>query len=182
MAPFTPFFTEVLYQNLRKVSNGSEESVHYCNFPSTLGKRDKRIEQSVTRMMTVIDLVRNIQERHSKPLKTPLKEMIVVHPDSDFLEDITGKLREYVMEELNAKLVVPCNDPLKYASLRAEPDFSVLGKRLGKAMAAVAKEVKAMSQADILLFEQSGEATFSGHCLKQNDIKLWSVVTRDSYW
>ncbi|XP_074580214.1 isoleucine--tRNA ligase, cytoplasmic-like isoform X1 [Curcuma longa] len=172
MAPFTPFFTEVLYQNLRKVSDGSEESVHYCNFPSTLGKRDKRIEQSVTRMMTVIDLVRNIRERHSKPLKTPLKEMIVVHPDSDFLEDITGKLREYVMEELNAKLVVPCNDPLKYASLRAEPDFSVLGKRLGKAMAAVAKEVKAMSQADILLFEQSGEATFSGHCLKQNDIKI----------
>ena len=50
--------------------------------------------------------------------------------------------------------------------------FSILGKRLGKAMGAVAKEVKSMSQADILLFEQTGEATFSGHCLKQNDIKV----------
>lgn len=30
---------------------------------------------------------------------------------------------QYVMEELNVKSVVPCIDPLKYASLRAEPDY-----------------------------------------------------------
>ena len=49
---------------------------------------------------------------------------------------------------------------------------SVLGKRLGKAMGTVAKEVKAMSQADILAFEESGEITFSGHCLRLTDIKV----------
>lgn len=38
MAPFTPFFTEVLYQNLRKASNKSEESIHFCKFPSTTGE------------------------------------------------------------------------------------------------------------------------------------------------
>ncbi|XP_042483238.1 isoleucine--tRNA ligase, cytoplasmic-like [Macadamia integrifolia] len=82
---------------------------------------------------------------------------------------ISGK---YVLEELNIRLLVPCNDPLKYASLRAEPDFSVLGKRLGKAMGTVAKEIKAMSQADVLTFEQHGEVTFAGHCLKSTDIKV----------
>ncbi|KAH7654804.1 isoleucyl-tRNA synthetase protein [Dioscorea alata] len=172
MAPFTPFFTEGLYQNLRKVLDGAEESIHYCSFPSSNGMREERIEQSVTRMMTVIDLARAIRERHNKPLKAPLKEMVVVHPDADFLEDITGKLREYVMEELNVKAIIPCNDPLKYASLRAEPDFSVLGKRLGKSMGIVAKEIKAMSLPDILAFEKSGEVTISGHCLKLNDIKV----------
>lgn len=172
MAPFTPFFTEVLYQNLRKAFNGSEDSIHYCSFPSASGKIEERIEQSVTRMMTVIDLARNIRERHNKPLKAPLKEMVVVHPDAGFLEDITGKLKEYVMEELNVKSVVPCSDPLKYASLRAEPDYSVLGKRLGKAMGNVAKEVKAMSLADILAFKKSGEVAFCGHCLKLTDIKV----------
>ena len=30
---------------------------------------------------------------------------------------------QYVLEELNVRSLVPCNDPLKYASLRAEPDF-----------------------------------------------------------
>ncbi|XP_038711378.1 isoleucine--tRNA ligase, cytoplasmic-like [Tripterygium wilfordii] len=172
MAPFTPFFTEALFQNLRKACNGLEESVHYCSFPQEDGKRDDRIERSVARMTTVIDLARNIRERHSKPLKSPLREMIVVHPDTDFLDDIAGKLREYVLEELNVRCLVPCNDTLKYASLRAEPDFSALGKRLGKSMEAVAKEVKAMSQGDILAFEKEGEVTIATHRLMLTDIKV----------
>lgn len=172
MAPFTPFFTEALYQNLRKVWEGAEESVHYCSFPLEDGKRGERIEQSVARMMTIIDLARNIRERHNKPLKTPLREMVVVHPDAEFLDDIAGKLREYVLEELNVRSLVPCNDTLKYASLRAEPDFSVLGKRLGKSMGVVAKEVKAMSQEDILAFEKAGEVTIAANCLKLTDIKV----------
>ncbi|KAF5197657.1 Isoleucine--trna ligase [Thalictrum thalictroides] len=172
MAPFTPFFTEVLYQNMSKVCDGPEKSIHHRSFPHGEGQRDERIEQSVSRMITVIDLARNIRERHNKPLKSPLGEMIVVHPDNGFLEDIAGRLREYVLEELNVRSLVPCNDPLKYASLRAEPDFSVLGKRLGKAMGNVAKEVKAMSQEDILTLERVGEVTIAGHLLQLSDIKI----------
>ncbi|KAK2658220.1 hypothetical protein Ddye_004753 [Dipteronia dyeriana] len=93
MAPFTPFFTEVLYENMRKFCDGSEESIHFCNFP---------------------------QEG------------------------------EYVLEELNVRLLVPCNDTLKYASLCAEPDFSVLGKQLGRSIKDVASKIKEMSQEDIL--------------------------------
>ncbi|XP_065865633.1 isoleucine--tRNA ligase, cytoplasmic [Euphorbia lathyris] len=172
MSPFTPFFTEALYQNLRKVSIGAEESIHYCSFPQEEGKRDERIERSVSRMMTIIDLARNIRERHNKPLKSPLREMIVVHPDANFLDDIAGKLKEFVLEELNIRSLVPCIDTLKYASLRAEPEFSVLGKRLGKSMGVVAKEVKAMSQKDILAFEEAGEVTVASHSLKLADIKV----------
>nr|XP_027123037.1 isoleucine--tRNA ligase, cytoplasmic [Coffea arabica] len=172
MAPFTPFFTEVLYQNMRKVCNGSEESIHYCSFPEVEGEGGERIEKSVSRMMTIIDLARNIRERHNKPLKTPLREMVVVHPDAEFLGDIAGKLKEYVLEELNIKSLVPCNDTLKYASLRAEPDFSVLGKRLGKSMGVVAKEVKAMSTDDILAFEKAGEINIATFSLKLSDIKI----------
>uniref|UniRef100_A0A0D9YND0 Isoleucine--tRNA ligase n=1 Tax=Oryza glumipatula TaxID=40148 RepID=A0A0D9YND0_9ORYZ len=73
MAPFTPFFTEVLYQNLRKVSSKSEKSIHFCNFPSSTGQIDERVEHSVNRMMTIVDLARNIRERHNRPLKTPLR-------------------------------------------------------------------------------------------------------------
>ncbi|GAB2301140.1 hypothetical protein Dimus_035173 [Dionaea muscipula] len=159
MAPFTPFFTEVLYQNLKKLHDGAEESIHFCNFPQGGGKRGERIEQSVSRMMKIIDLARNIRERHNKPLKTPLRWF-------------TGKLGEYLLEELNIRSVNSCNDPLKYASLRAEPEFSVLGKRLGKIMAVVAKEVKSMTQEAILTFEKEGEINIATHCLKLGDIKV----------
>ncbi|KAL2619895.1 hypothetical protein R1flu_000100 [Riccia fluitans] len=172
MAPFTPFFTEVLYQNLRRVNTSAPESIHFCEFPEVEGETDQRIEQSVTRMMTVIDLARNIRERHNKPLKTPLKEMVVVHPDQAFLDDIAGKLREYVQEELNVRNIVTCIDPLVYASLRAEPDFSTLGKRLGRAMGQVAKEVRNMNQEQILAFEASGVVTIGSHELTGGDIKV----------
>jgi isoleucyl-tRNA synthetase len=100
------------------------------------------------------------------------------------------------MEEMNVKTVTPCNDPLMYASLRAEPNFryvyfnvrimdlflsiaecfwyfhSVLGKRLGKYMGKVSSEVKKMSHEQIFAFEKSGEISFCGHCLKLDDIKV----------
>ncbi|KAG0615444.1 hypothetical protein M758_5G041400 [Ceratodon purpureus] len=172
MAPFTPFFAEGMYQNLRLALPDTDESVHYCSFPEVESETDKRIEQSVTRMMSVIDLARNIRERHNKPLKTPLKEMVVVHADTDFLDDITSSLGEYVREELNVRTIVPCNDLLKYASLRAEPDYSGLGKKLGKSMGLVAKEVKALTQAQILEFQKAGEGTFAGQKLGLQDIKV----------
>jgi hypothetical protein len=48
----------------------------------------------------------------------------------------------------------------------------VLGKRLGKDMGKVSSEVKKMTQEHILAFEESGEVTFFGHCLKLDDIKV----------
>ncbi|KAJ0045356.1 hypothetical protein Pint_05422 [Pistacia integerrima] len=38
MAPFTPFFTEVLNQNMRKVCNESDDSVHFCRILEEEGK------------------------------------------------------------------------------------------------------------------------------------------------
>jgi isoleucyl-tRNA synthetase len=53
----------------------------------------------------------------------------------------------------------------------------VLGKRLGKSMGVVAKEVKAMSQEKILAFEKAGEVTIAAHCLKLTDIKVLVLFT-----
>ena len=48
----------------------------------------------------------------------------------------------------------------------------MLGSRLGKAMVVVGEGVKAMSQSDILAFEQVGEVTIAMHSLKLTDIKV----------
>lgn len=93
MAPFTPFLTETIYQNLRKAQPGLPQSVHFCTFPEADPSAfDERIERSVGRMNTIIELARSIREKHAKPVKTPLRKLIVVHPDKDFLNDISGDL------------------------------------------------------------------------------------------
>ena len=65
MSPFTPFFTEQMYQNLRRAQPEGEalESVHYCDFPAAQEPYagDAQIQRSVERMQTVIELSRTIR-------------------------------------------------------------------------------------------------------------------------
>jgi len=85
MAPFTPFFVEKMYQNLRRClpdGGDAEPSVHFCMFPeAAVDALDTRVEASVARMQAVIEIGRQIRERSNKALKTPLKRMTVVHAD-----------------------------------------------------------------------------------------------------
>jgi len=41
-------------------------------------------------LQAVIELGRKIRERGLKPIKTPLRKLVVVHPDTEFLADIKG--------------------------------------------------------------------------------------------
>ncbi|PRW58449.1 isoleucine--tRNA cytoplasmic isoform B [Chlorella sorokiniana] len=175
MAPFTPFFTEQMYQNLRRaLPAGAPESVHFCDIPEAEAAQagDERVQTSVERMQRVIELARTIRERHNVSVKRPVREVVVVHPDQGFLDDLTGELREYVAEEVNVRALTPCADPLKYCSVRAEPEWGVLGKRLGKAMASVAKAVKALPMEDILAYEGGATVTVEGQELGAGDLKI----------
>ncbi|KAG1672606.1 hypothetical protein FOA52_002086 [Chlamydomonas sp. UWO 241] len=178
MCPFTPFLTEKMYQNLRKCLPDddaiSPPSVHFCAFPPQQEPHagDARIQRSVDRMQRVVDLARTIRERKNLPLKKPLRLLVVVHTDREFLDDIDGELREYVCSELNVRTLETCSDPLRYATLRAEPDWNTLGKKLGKAMAPVAKAIKEMSASDIAAYEASGSITVAGATLGEGDIKV----------
>ncbi|KAG2485316.1 hypothetical protein HYH03_015989 [Edaphochlamys debaryana] len=175
MAPFTPFLTEAMYQNLRAaLPPGAPESVHWCDFPATVAAHegDDRIQQSVDRMQRVIELGRTIRERRNRPLKSPLTRLIVVHDDAAFLDDIKGELREYVESELNVRSLEVCANPLQYASLRAQPDWQVLGKKLGKSMGAVAAAIKDLTADQILAFEKSGSIKLAGFDIDASEIKV----------
>lgn len=72
MAPFTPFLSELMYQNLRHVlpESTAQDSVHYVMLPEPrLDIIDQNIERSVANMQTVIELGRVIRDKHSQPMK-----------------------------------------------------------------------------------------------------------------
>ncbi|GKF13886.1 hypothetical protein Tco_0055348, partial [Tanacetum coccineum] len=52
------------------------------------------MDDNASDMLTKAVAREKLKERHNKPLKTHLKEMIVVHLDVEFLDDITGRLKE----------------------------------------------------------------------------------------
>lgn len=77
-----------------------------------------------------------------------------------------------MVEEVNVRNLKTCADPLQFCTLRAEPDYASLGKRLGKAMAKVGKAVKGMTIDQILQFESQGEISLEGESLGSGDIKV----------
>jgi isoleucyl-tRNA synthetase len=70
MAPFTPFLSELMYQNLRHLVASPMECVHYVMMPEPqLSFIDNEIERSVNNMQTVIELGRVIRDKHAQPTK-----------------------------------------------------------------------------------------------------------------
>ena len=67
-----------------------------------LQEGDEQIQQSVSRMQKVILLARTLRERHTKPIKMPLRSLTVLCRDAGFLADLDGELRQYVLEEVQS--------------------------------------------------------------------------------
>ncbi|KAM5260283.1 isoleucine--tRNA ligase, cytoplasmic isoform 2-T3 [Hipposideros larvatus] len=179
MAPYTPFLTELMYQNLKvlidpvSVQNKDTLSIHYLMLPHVREELiDKKTESSVSRMQSVIELGRVIRDRKTLPIKYPLKEIVVIHQDPEALNDIRS-LEKYIIEELNVRKVTLSTDKTKYGiRLRAEPDHMVLGKRLKGAFKAVMACVKQLTSEELEQFQKSGTIVVGGHELHEEDIRL----------
>lgn len=90
-----------MYQTLKgflPVQEDLAKSVHFLDFPTVRQEYfNQDIERRVSRMQAVIELSRNIREKHTVGLKTPLKELIVVHSETQYLEDLKA-LEGYIQE------------------------------------------------------------------------------------
>ncbi|XP_068622439.1 isoleucine--tRNA ligase, cytoplasmic [Battus philenor] len=147
MAPFTPFLTEFMYKTLRYLLPGdSLESVHFNIIPEPKQNLvDINIERAVQRMQTVIELGRVLRDRKTIPIKYPLPEMIVIHRDETYLNDIKSLL-SYVVEEMNVRKVQLTSDKEKFGiTLRVEPEHKILGSRLKGDFKAVTQALKSLN-------------------------------------
>ncbi|XP_054883527.1 isoleucine--tRNA ligase, cytoplasmic [Poeciliopsis prolifica] len=187
MAPFTPFITEMMYQNLRNLIDPSSveekdsNSIHYLMLPQVRDNLiDKRIESAVSQMQSVIELGRVIRDRKTLPVKYPLKEVVVIHQDPEALKDIQS-LEKYIIEELNVRQLTLSTDKDKYGiRLRAEPDHMVLGKRLKGAFKAVTASIKELTSEQLENFQKTGSIVVDGHELHEEDLRLMYTFDQTS--
>ncbi|XP_039263025.2 isoleucine--tRNA ligase, cytoplasmic-like [Styela clava] len=175
MSPFTPFLTEHMYQNLKKVLKSKEnaESIHYLMFPDANEKLiNVEIERAVSRMQTVIELGRIIRDRNTMPIKYPLPEVVIIHKSKEYLDDVAS-LERYVSEELNVRKITTSSDKDKYeVSLRAQPDHMILGKRLKGEFKQVSAEIAKLSSQQVEDYLQKGSIEIGGHQLGEGDLRI----------
>eukprot|EP01135_Chromosphaera_perkinsii_P005903 Nk52_evm36s370 gene=Nk52_evmTU36s370 len=189
MAPYAPFLTDNMYQQLCKVlkkpevelTEGSDPCVHYTMIPKVSHSHlDKKIELAVKRMQAVIELGRVIRDRKALPLKFPLKEFVVIHKDADYLKDCES-LQSYIKEEINVQTITWSSDEQKYGlTLRAVPDNRALGKRLGKAFKQVGGEIKKLTNEQLQDLRATGKITVCGHELDKEELQVISVFEKSA--
>jgi len=71
------------------------------------------IERQVQRMQKIIELARYSRERRGVGLKQPLKTLVVIHHDPEYLADVKS-LEKYITEELNVRDLVLTSDEAKH--------------------------------------------------------------------
>ncbi len=178
MAPFTPFLAETIYQRLKPYF-GSElpvkdsRSVHFLPYPQVREELfDKRNETAVKRMQKVIELGRAIRESKTIGLKTPLKSLVVLHSEQEYLNDVDA-LKSYVYEELNIRDLILTSDEAKYnVEYKADAEWKVLGKKLRKDLGKVKKGLSDLTSKDVQNYLETGKITVSGIELVAGDLNV----------
>ena len=181
LAPFTPFIADHIFLRLAphipKSHHGEDmNSVHFLPYPEVRKELyDRVVERRVGRMQKVIELARVSRERKTVSLKTPLKTLVVIHKEQEYLDDV-ALLESYITEELNVQNLVLSSDEDKYdVQYSVSADWPTLGKKLKKDAQKVKMALPSLISQDVKKFVDSGRITVDGIELDSDDL----IVKRD---
>jgi isoleucyl-tRNA synthetase len=173
MAPFAPFLSDYIYQELKIFSLKVEESVHLCNYPEHDNKLiNSTLETAVGRMQQVILLGRQIRISEGVKVKTPLKTLKVIHQDQGLLNEIK-KLEEYIKAELNIKSTEYMTNESDFVALTAKPNLPVLGKKFGKEMGKYKSMIEKLPTEDVQKLEEGGVVYINGISFDASEILIY---------
>ena len=127
-APFTPFMSETMYQNMvRTVDKSAPESIHLCDWP----KKDEsfidpELEANMAAVLDIVVLGRSARNAANIKNRQPVAAMYV---QGKALPDMYVSI---IADELNVKEVKFVDDASSFISYRVKPQLKTLGPRYGK--------------------------------------------------
>ena len=133
-APFVPFITESIYQNITaNFFADAPRSVHLCDFPKAdQGKIDEKLNADMEKVLDVVVLGRSARNAANVKNRQPLSVMYVSssHP-------FTAEMTEIVKNELNVKEVRFIEDAGAFSGYEIKPQLKTLGPKYGKLIGAI---------------------------------------------
>ena len=151
-APFVPFITEEIYQNLVvNLDPKAEESVHLCLWPEVDEKAiDKNLEAEMDLAYKIVKLGRSARNGANIKNRQPLSKMLV---STDSLPAYYGDI---ITDELNIKAVEFGADLSTHVNFEIKPNLPVLGRAYGKMIPQIRKEIGARNQMELAQTIQNG--------------------------
>lgn len=151
-APFVPFITENIYQNLVVgLDENAPESIHLCSWPEVNENAiDKNLEKEMDLAYTIVKLGRSARNGANIKNRQPLSKMLV---STDSLPEYYG---EIITDELNIKAVEFGADLSTHVNFEIKPNLPVLGRAYGKLIPGIRKEIASRNQMELAQTIQNG--------------------------
>ncbi len=141
LAPFIPFITEEIYQNIIR-RDGEPLSVHDTAYPEVLSELiDDDIELAMTLVQRVVETSRAMRTKAGIRGRQPLSELIICTPDGRSTHLM--QFRDLIADELNVKTVriVSLDEAESYEQTVVKPSWKALGPKFGANAKAVAEGI-----------------------------------------
>jgi isoleucyl-tRNA synthetase len=170
LAPLTPFIADEIYDNL----DGSEPSVHLCDFPEP-GERDEELEWQMQVARDAVELGRAARAHGKLKVRQPLGEAVIVAAERE--RAAIERNASLVRDELNVKELRFVSEAEELGTWELKPNYRSLGPRFGKRMPHVAAAVAALdatATADALRAGTSVGLSIDGeeHPLGADDLQM----------
>jgi isoleucyl-tRNA synthetase len=170
LAPFTPFVSDEIYDNL----DGGEASVHLCDFPDGAG-RDLELEAAMATARATVRLGLAARAAGQVKIRQPLREAVIVASDRE--RSAIERLAELVRDELNVKELRFVSAADELGTYTVKLNFRTLGPRFGKQMPQVVAAAAALDPAHVAAALRAGEqlaVSVGGreHTLTSEDVVL----------
>ena len=146
-APFIPFISENIWQNLR--TSSEPISVHLCDYPKYNEKdRDLELEFKMDTVQKTVSMGRSLRYQFNLKIRQPLKNVELVTRDPKE-KKVLLEMEDSIREELNVKNVVFHEKEDELVCYSAKANFKVLGKELGSSMRLAAEKIEKLQQEEI---------------------------------
>ncbi|MHA2117591.1 MAG: isoleucine--tRNA ligase [Candidatus Thorarchaeota archaeon] len=130
LAPFVPFVSEVMHQNLtRNVDSGAPESIHHCDWPVS-DSIDERLNNEMALVLRLVSLGHAARNKANRKLRQPLSE-IAFAVGLDKERDVVNRYAELIGDELNVKNVRLLDVTAEVVSYQLKPLPKQLGQKYG---------------------------------------------------
>lgn len=158
IAPFMPFISESLYQNLVAGVNATEQvSVHLTDFPTADSSRiDHELLAAMKAAQQVVALGRAARERANVKVRQPLARIFVKTP-SEAQTDVVRTVESIILDELNVKQLEFAGSEDAFVSYSVRPNLPALGPRFGKQVPAIRTALELIAPTDVVRAIESGD-------------------------
>jgi len=138
LAPFVPFVSEVIYQNLvRSADLDAPESVHHCDWPQVEpAQMDPQLTRDMALVLKLASLGHAARSRSNRKVRQPLAEAAFAVPSAEERR-VVQRHAGLIADELNVKAVRLLDAASEVVDFRLNPLPKQLGQKHGSRFPAI---------------------------------------------